>query len=266
MSELPTIIYILIFIFLGSIASLIGGVVLLAKAKLAYRLSHLLASYAAGALLGAAFFDLLPEAAEEAEHHALEYGGEAINIFVWTLLGVLFFFLLERIIHWFHHHTDHQTRLEEPKPIVPLVMLGDSVHNFIDGVVIAATFMVSIPTGIITALAVATHEIPQEIGDFGILLKQGLTRKKVLLFNLLSALTAVLGGLVTYFMGDAIDPYLPIFLAITAGFFIYIALSDLVPEMHHINNRKLAVLESGLLLLGVAVVWISVLILEPIGH
>lgn len=156
---MSVLVYILLFTFLGSIVSLIGGIVLLAKEKLAIRISHFLSSFAAGALLATAFFDLLPEALEDA--------GE-INIFLWTLIGMLTFFLLERSIHWFHHHDIHPE--EKAKPVNILIILGDAVHNFIDGMVIAATFLVDIRLGIITALAVGAHEIPQEIGDFGILL------------------------------------------------------------------------------------------------
>lgn len=174
--------YILVFTFLGSILSLIGGVILLYKEKFAVKSSHFLASFAAGALLGVAFLDLLPEASEHAEELGLE-----VNVFLWTLIGLLAFFLLERFIHWFHHHHEH-TQKHIKQTTVPLVIIGDGVHNFIDGVAIAATFMVSIPLGIVTAIAVAAHEIPQEIGDFGILLHRGLKRGKRYYFGILSAL------------------------------------------------------------------------------
>ena len=166
------------------------------------------------------FLILLPEAIEEAEHVSSELG-YTINIFFWTLLGFLSFFLLERFIHWFHHH-QHEYTEEAIKPTVPLIIASDTVHNFIDGVVIASTFLVSIPLGIVTTLAVAVHEIPQEIGDFGILLHKGMRRKKIIIVNLLSALTALLGALIAYWLGERIEASLPILLSITAGFFIYI--------------------------------------------
>ena len=132
------------------------------------------------------------------------------------------------------------------------------MHNFIDGVIIAVTFLVNIPLGIVTTLAVAVHEIPQEIGDFGILLNKGLKRKKVLLLNITSALTAMMGAVVAYLLGERIETSLPILLSITAGFFIYIAASDLIPEIHHENRKGFAVIETALLFLGVIVVWVFV--------
>ncbi|MDO8658083.1 MAG: ZIP family metal transporter [Candidatus Levybacteria bacterium] len=244
--------YILLFTFLGSILSLIGGIILLFKEKLTLKISHLLISFAAGTLLGTAFFDLLPEASEES--------GET-NIFLWTLIGILFFFLLERFIHWFHYHNENLGG-KNIEPAVPLIILGDSVHNFIDGVVIAATFLVSIPLGIITTLAVAAHEIPQEMGDFAILLHKGIDRKKVLLFNILSALTAFFGAILMFFLKDLITGILPAILSLTAGFFIYIASSDLIPEIHHEKRKWFALYEIILLLGGVLTVWVLVSVLE----
>ena len=243
--------YIIVFSLIGSVISLIGGMLLLFKEKFARKVSHLLSSFAAGALLGTAFLDLLPEAIHES-------GGEA-GIIVWVLVGMLVFFILERFIHFFHHHHEHAVT---DKPVVALLMTGDSIHNFIDGVVIAATFMVSIPLGVVTTLAVAAHEIPQEIRDFGVMLKHGLARKRVLFFNFLSAVAAIVGALLTYFIGGAIEAYLPFLLALTAGFFIYIAASDLIPEIHEENRHGLAFIETGLLVLGVMVIWVSISLLE----
>lgn len=251
---MPTIIYIFIFVFLGSIGSLIGGIALLAREKFAFRISHYLASFAAGTLLGAAFFDLLPEAAHEGEK-------VGVDIFLFTLLGILIFFLLERFIHWFHHHEDHHEHEKESKSTVPLIILSDTMHNFVDGIVIAATFLVSIPLGIVTTLAVAAHEIPQEIGDFGLLLHKGMAKKKILLVNILSASAAFLGAVFALLFGNLIEGFIPIFLALTAGFFIYIAASDLIPEIHYEKNRKVAVIQSVLLLSGVVAVWFAITLL-----
>lgn len=222
---------------------------LLIYERVTLKFSHLLASFAAGSLLGAAFFDLLPEAERE--------GGENIDVFLWTLLGFLFFFLLERFVHLFHHH-EHMHIEKESKPTVPLIVLGDSVHNFIDGAAIAATFMSSIPLGIITTFAVAAHEIPQEIGDFGLLLHKKVKRSKVFWLNLFSAASSIVGALIAYFIGGAIEGILPILLAVTAGFFIYIAASDLIPEIHHENRKGFAFYESLLLIIGVIVIWITI--------
>lgn len=234
--------YILFFTFLGSIVSLLGGVMLLLKEKFAIKISHFLAAFAAGTLLGTAFLDLLPESLE---------GGKEIDIFWWTLIGILAFFLLERFIH--HHHDD-----PENKNVVSLIVVGDSIHNFIDGVAIAATFLISIPLGIVTSLAVAAHEIPQEIADFGLMLHKGVKRNKVLKINFLSALFAMVGAILTFFARDQIEGMLPIFLALTAGFFIYIAASDLIPEIHNEDKRVVALTETLLLLLGVLVIWLAV--------
>lgn len=239
--------YILIFTFIGSIVSLIGGVLLLTKEKFAIKISHFLSAFAAGTLLGAAFFDLLPEASES--------GGET-SVFLWTLGGMLIFFLLERFIHHHHQHP------KQKKPIVPLIVIGDSIHNFIDGVAIAATFLISIPLGITTSLAVAAHEIPQEIGDFGLMINQGLQRKRVLSINFYTALTAMIGAILTFWAKDQVEQFLPLILSVTAGFFIYIAASDLIPEIHHRDNQTVAFWETILLLVGVVVIYLTVSALE----
>lgn len=249
------LVYILLFTFIGSVASLIGGIILLAKEKFAIKISHFLSSFAAGVLLGTAFLDLLPEAYE----HSSE-----VNLFFWVLAGLLGFFLLERFIHWFHHHGagEHSDLKGKNRSLVSLVVIGDSIHNFIDGVVIAATFLVSIPLGIVTSLAVAAHEIPQEIGDFGILLHRGIRKNRVLMINILSAAVSLLGAILTYLFKDSVIGILPIFLSLAAGFFIYIASSDLIPEIHNEEKRVVALVETLLLFVGVLVVLVSVSLLE----
>jgi zinc and cadmium transporter len=263
MHEISVLSYIIIFTLIGSVFSLIGGILLLYKEKTMLKYSHFLAAFAAGTLLGTVFFDLLPEAINEAEQVSSKLG-ITINIFFWTLLGFLSFFLLERFIHWFHHH-QHDYGEETVKPTVPLIIASDTVHNFIDGVVIASTFLVSIPLGIVTTLAVAVHEIPQEIGDFGILLHKGMKRKKIIIVNVLSALTALLGALLAYWLGERIEAALPVLLAITAGFFIYIAASDLIPEIHHENRKGFAIAETSLMFLGVGTIWIFITLLQSLG-
>lgn len=254
---MSTLSYILLFTFIGSVGGLVGGIILLSKEKLALRISHFLAAFAAGILLGTAFFDLLPEAVHE--------GGKGnINIFPWVLFGIVLFFLLERFIHWFHHHEGHGDE-KGPKSTLSLIIFSDTLHNFMDGIVIAATFMVNIPLGITTALSIFAHELPQEIGDFGLMLHKGLKPKKIICVNILSALVSVAGALITYFLGDVLEGILPILLAITAGFFIYIALSDLIPEMHHEKKESHAFIQSSLLAVGVVSMWISVFFLEH-GH
>ena len=250
--------YILIFTLLGSVVSLIGGILLLAKEKFALKISHYLSAFAAGALLGTAFFDLLPEAKDFAE-------GKDINIFLWTLVGILVFFILERFIH--HHDSpsgeagqSHDSM--EKKTVIPLIVIGDIVHNFIDGMAIAATFLISIPLGIVTTLAVSAHEIPQEIGDFGLMLSRGVKRAKVLQINFLSSLAALFGALLTYIYQDILHGLLPIILSITAGFFIYIALANLIPEIHSRENKKTAFWETVMLFIGVLVIYFTISVLE----
>lgn len=246
--------YIIVFTLIGSIISLIGGVMLLVSKNLAIKTSHFLSAFAAGTLLGAAFFDLLPE--------ALADGGE-VNIFLWTLIGILAFFLLERFIH--HHDQSNLPAVHVPgekKTVVPLIIVGDTLHNFIDGVAIAATFLISIPLGIVTTLAVAAHEIPQEIADFGLMLSKGVKRGKVLLINFLSALAALVGAILTYIYQEAIEGWLPVILAVSAGFFIYIAAANLIPEIHSRDNQKKAFWETVALFTGVLVIYLVVSSLE----
>ena len=239
--------YILLFTLIGSVVSLIGGVLLLIKEKFTLKISHFLTAFAAGALLGTAFFDLLPEAQET--------GGESgANVFLWTLIGILIFFILERFIH--HHSDSHNP--QEKNTVVPLIVIGDSVHNFIDGVAIAGTFLVSIPLGIVTSLAVAAHEIPQEIGDFGLMLHKGVARKKVLLINFYCSLAAMAGAIITYMAKDSIEGLLPAVLGLTAGFFIYIAASNLIPEIHSREDQKIAFWETIMLFVGVLVIYITI--------
>lgn len=247
--------YIIIFTLIGSVVSLIGGILLLVKEKFALHISHYLSSFAAGALLAAAFFDLLPEAAGYMEEVGMD-----INLPFWILIGILTFFLLERFIH--HHHDHTNVPLEDKKSVIPLVVIGDMLHNFTDGMAIAATFLINIPLGIVTSLAVAAHEIPQEIGDFGLMLNKGLERKKVLLTNLFSSLAALAGAILIYLYQGSFEKFLPIILALTAGFFIYIALANLIPEIHNQDNQKVAFWETIMLLLGVIVVYLAISTLE----
>ena len=244
--------YIIIFTLIGSVVSLLGGVLLLINQKFTLKVTHFLTAFAAGALLSTAFFDLLPEAQELLED------SDDINIFLWTLVGILTFFILERFIH--HHGHSHGTK--EKDVVVPLIVIGDSVHNFIDGVAMAATFLINIPLGIVTSLAVAAHEIPQEIGDFGLMLGRGMKRGKVLLINLYSSLAALAGAVLTYIYKDSIEGLLPVILAVTAGFFIYIALANLIPEIHNRDNQRVAFWETVMLFAGVFVVYFAISTLQ----
>lgn len=204
--------------FLGSILGLIGGLLVLWKEKLARRMSLYLISFAAGVILSVAFLDLLPE--------AIAYGGE--NVFILVLVGMVSFFLAEDFLLHFHHHESHSHLV---KPVAPLLILGDSIHNFIDGVVIAAAFMADPKLGFIVAIATFFHEIPQEIGDFVVLLQAGMSKQKVLLANLFSALMTFAGALLTYFSFNHSQFLLGSLLAISTGMFLYISSADILPEL-----------------------------------
>ena len=253
-----TLIFILTATFLGSVGSLIGGIILLSKEKFTLKISHFLASFAAGVLLGAAFFDLLPEAFQEA-------GSSIKNVHAWVLVGLVSFFLLERSIHWFHHHEkhdEHDNGISGGKSTIPLIIISDTVHNFLDGIIIAATFLTNPQLGIISTLAVVAHEIPQEIGDFGLLLHRGMPKKKIIIVNILSATVSFAGAILTYIFGNFLENYVGIFLAATAGFFIYIAASDLIPEINYERRKGYALVESFLLVLGIIVIFISVSLID----
>ncbi len=251
---------ILIASLIGGVGGLIGGVLLLLGKNVKESIIHVLVSFAAGALLGTAFFDLLPEAIE----HAVEFELSEGTVFLWTILGILFFYLIDRGIHWFQY-SQKKKDYHHGSISVPLVILGDSVHNFIDGVAIAITYILNPVLGITTTLAIVAHEIPQEIGDFAVLLHQGMAKKKVLLINFFSALLSVLGAIIGLIIGERVGFVLPYALSITAGFFIYIALTNLLPEIHSEEKKGYAFPETLFLILGIAVIWLAVTYL-PHGH
>lgn len=211
--------------------------------------ANLLARYAtpfaAGALLAAAFTDLLPEASHE---------GNIETALKWVMIGILIFFVLERFLHWFHHHHDHEGNSKKMDPTVSLVVIGDTVHNFIDGIAIAAAFLVSPTAGIISTIAVAAHEIPQEIGDFGLLLKKGMSRANVIKVNILSALATVLAATVFFSIGRNADLPFDIMLGLVAGFFVYIAASDIIPSIHESEEESFASFQTAMLIAGAVVV------------
>ena len=240
---------ILVFTFLGSIGALIGGVLLLSSKKLIGSASHYLASFAAGTLIGAAFFDLLPE--------AMEASGE-VNVFPWIVVGIIIFFLIERYLHSFHHHEKHHEHQKETKTTVPLIIIGDTVHNFVDGVAIAATFMADTSAGIVTALAIFAHEVPQEIGDFGLLAHKGVSRLRIIIINIFSACSAFAGAIITYVMGNFLEEYIPMLITLTAGFFIYIALSDLIPEIQYEKSKRKSTIQTLVMIGGILLIYFTV--------
>jgi len=238
--------HILVFSLLGGIVSLIGGIILLSKRSWAEKLATYATPFAAGALLAAVFLDLLSEGIELAEPS---------TVFISTLVGIVTFFFAERFLHWFHHHHVHE---DSSDPTASLIVIGDTLHNALDGVAIAASFLVSVPTGIITTLAVAAHEIPQEVGDFGLLLNKGYSRKKVLIVNVVSAVATTVMALLTFWLGS--DTQLPIgvLLGLSAGFLLYIAMSDVIPTIHETTKNKLFDVRPLLLVVGIVTVGLSI--------
>lgn len=239
--------HIIFFSLIGGLVSLAGGILLLSRKKSAENLAFYATPFAAGALLAAVFLDLLKEGLHETS---------ADSVLLATLIGILLFFLAERFLHWFHHHHQHDNHQD---PSRSLIVIGDTVHNVLDGVAIAAAFLISLPTGIVTTMAVAAHEIPQEIGDFGLLLNKGMSKKKVLIINALSALATTVMAVITFALGSSDKLPIGVLLGLSAGFLLYIALSDVIPELHENNkDKRLFSIQSIMLLLGVIVVGLAI--------
>ncbi|MDD4954396.1 MAG: ZIP family metal transporter, partial [Candidatus Omnitrophica bacterium] len=234
-----TFAYILISTFLVSLISLVGIFALSIKDEILHKLLFGLIGFSAGALIGGAFLHILPEALERSQ---------SISVFYYLILGIVLFFLMERYLHWRHCHEESC----EIHAFTYLNLVGDGFHNFIDGMVIAASYLISLKLGVVTTLAVILHEIPQELGDFGVLVYGGFGKRKALLFNFLSALTAILGAVVGYFISGFAGGFSNFILPLTAGGFIYIATSDLIPEIHKEKNLKRSTLAFVAFLLGIA--------------
>ena len=222
--------------FAISAIAFVGVVSLAFKDRILDGILLCLVGFAAGALIGGAFLHLLPETVERST---------SIGIFLMLSLGFFLFFLLEKLI-WRHCHKGTC----EIHPFAYVNLVGDCVHNFIDGVVIAASFLTSVELGIATSLSVAFHEVPQEIGDFGVLVYGGLTKSKALILNFITALTAVVGGIMGYYLSSCMEGAIVYILPFTAGGFIYIAASDLVPELHREENLRRSLSSSALFLSG----------------
>lgn len=240
--------HIIVFSLLGGVVSLLGGVLLLSRAKTAKQLAKFATPFAAGALLAAVFLDLLKEGVELSDGN---------QVLLAALVGIIIFFFAERFLHWFHHHHEHLGKHTDPS--VGLIVIGDTLHNALDGIAIAAAFLISVPTGIVTTLAVAAHEIPQEVGDFGLLLDRGVRRRKILIFNIISALATTVTALLTFALGSTDKLPVGSLLGLSAGFLLYIALSDIIPIIHqNIPKKKLFDWQSLMLLIGVIVVGFSI--------
>ncbi|MEM2104058.1 MAG: ZIP family metal transporter [Candidatus Bathyarchaeia archaeon] len=220
-----------------SLIAFVGIIFAGLRESLLKRVTMILVGFASGTLIGGAFLHLLPE--------ALTIEKDAVTVFFYVIAGMLAFFTLEKFFYWRHCH-------EKECPthtFVYLNLIGDGVHNFIDGMVIAATFTFSFELGFATTLAVIFHEVPQELGDFGVLVYGGLSRKKALVFNFISAVTAILGALTTYFLAYA-RSLETLLVPFAAGGFIYIAATDLMPELHKKAHAKESLIQLIFILLG----------------
>lgn len=267
----PLFFWIVAFTALGGIFSVAGaGLFLVLPRTLADRVLPSLVSFAIGALLGAAFLGLLP--------HALNnpHVTDSHDITMTVLAGLLLFFVLEKLVLWRHcHHAEceaHGTEIlhdhghdlahshnhnhdNSEKAAGTLILVGDAIHNMVDGVLIAAAFLVDVHLGVVTAMAVIAHEIPQEVGDFAILLQSGMSRGRALFFNALSGLTSVVGGITAYFFLSGAEQAVPYVLALAASSFIYIAVADLIPGLHKRIDVSETFAQVSLIVIGVAVIY-----------
>ncbi|MBM3748527.1 MAG: ZIP family metal transporter [Acidobacteria bacterium] len=245
--------WIIIFTLIGGLLSVISAAVLLLIPEHHHpRLLPHGVSFALGALLSVAFLDLLPDALATAGHEHTQ------AVLASVLAGILGFFLLEKLLLWRHCHADHcETHTEERfhQPAGTLIVVGDAIHNFVDGILIAAAFMTDLKLGVITSLAVAAHEIPQEVGDFAILLQSGYSRSRALAYNLLSSLTTLIGGILAYYGLERLHGSLPYILAMAASSFIYIAVADLIPSLHQKTSARAALQQITLIVAGVVLIY-----------
>lgn len=254
---------IIVFTSIGGVLSVLAASVFLwlPDAQRAKVLPHGI-SFAIGALLAVAFWGLIPHAFESVKPEQMQ--GLSATI----MLGLLSFFILEKLLIWRHCHSgsceahtdeadthDHAHSHGHPHQAAgTLILIGDGIHNFVDGILIAAAFLTDVQLGIVTSLAVATHEIPQEVGDFAILLESGYSKTKALFYNVLASLTTVLGGILAYFSLEDLHDRLPYFLALAASSFIYIAVADLIPSLHKKTDMLTSLQQIALIIAGVLLI------------
>ena len=235
--------WIVVFSVLGGVGAIAGAALLLLFPQSTRKiLLPCLLSYATGTLLGAAFLGMIPHGLQQAT---------PIAISATVLAGIVLFFTLEKLIIWRHCH---DAECEVHSAAGPLILIGDAFHNFVDGFVIAAAFLTSVPLGIAASLAVIAHEVPQEVGDFAILLENGYSKTRALILNMLSSLTTLPGAVIAYFFLGATREAVPFILALSAASFIYIAVADLVPSLHRQIGFKPALIQLILMLAGIGTI------------
>ncbi len=246
--------WILLFCLLGGVLSVLAAALflLIDERRRARMLPHFV-SFSIGALLGAALLGLLPQALEA--HNAT--GTRLIPLTV--LLGLLGFFVLEKMVLWRHCHVQdcevHVSEQTVQSSAGVLILVGDGIHNFVDGVLIGAAFLTDIHLGIVTSFAVAAHEIPQEVGDFAVLLHSGFNRKRAFLYNIISSFTTVIGGVLAYYSLNQLQHLLPYVLAVAASSFMYVAVADLIPGLHRRVEVSATVQQIVLIGTGVMVIY-----------
>ena len=238
--------YTLASVIIVSLISLVGIITIIIKHKKIDDFLHLAVAFSAGALLGDAFLHLIPE--------SFEIISNKITISFLIITGIMIFFVLEKFVNWRHCHVP--TSHDHPHPYTYTNLIGDALHNFTDGIVIGSSYLVSIPLGIATTFAVVLHEIPHELGNFGVLIHGGFKPKKALFLNFLTALTSILGAILVLLVGTYLKDYTNLIIPITAGGFIYIASSDLIPEIHKEIDIKKSIMQFVAIILGVASMWL----------
>ncbi len=242
---------VLLFSMIGSIGAIItAGIFLTFKTKIQKVLIPSLISYATGTLLTAALLGMIPNAVSNSN---------PTLVMIFVLGGIIMFFLLEKTVIWHHCH-DEECGIQSAAG--PILLIGDTIHNFMDGIVIAAGFLISTNMGILVSLSIITHEIPQEIGDFAILLDSGYSKKKAFILNTLSSSSTIPAALISYYILDVIRSLIPIFLAISAASFIYIALTDLAPNLHRKVDLIHSIRQILLIIAGVCTI-IIIISIQP---
>jgi len=224
--------------FIVGLVSLVGIFSLWVKDKALKKILFILVAFSAGALLSGALFHLLTESLETLP---------TTKAFSYLLVGFILFFIIERFLHWHHCHTGKCDK----HPFTYLILFGDGVHNLIDGLIIAASFFVSIPFGIVTSLIIIGHEIPQELGDFGALVYGGFSKFKALIYNFVSQIICVIGGIIGYFLSGSVTGITSFILPFAAGGFIYISASDLIPELHKEPDLKKSLTSFSFFIIGI---------------
>ncbi len=235
-------IYAIVSVLIVSAISLVGVFTFSIREEFTRKYIFIFVSLAVGALLGDAFIHIIPETFEKI--------GNPTTASIVVIGGILIFFILEKILHWHHHH-DEGVHSDDVHPVGKMVLISDGMHNLIDGLIIGASYLVSVEIGIATTIAVILHEIPQEIGDFGILLHSGYTKARALRLNFLSALLAVLGTIIAIVLGGVSDNLMIYLAAVAGGGFIYIAMSDLIPELHRTKKVSHTLLQLAALVVGI---------------